>query len=79
MLGLFHGIADVIKMFTKEDLVPAGANKTLHMLAPLVSVFFALVAFATIPFGPPLVIGSMTIDLQVANIDVALLYVSGAR
>ena len=75
LLGLFHGIADVIKMFTKEDLVPAGANKTLHTLAPLFSVFFALVAFAAIPFGPRLILGDQTIDLQVAKIDVALLYI----
>jgi NADH-quinone oxidoreductase subunit H len=74
-LGLFHGLADVIKMFTKEDIVPAGANKTLHTLAPVFSVFFALVAFAAIPFGPPLVLGDTIIDLQVAKINAALLYV----
>jgi len=75
MMGLFHGIADAIKMFTKEDIVPAGANKILHVLAPLISVFFALVAFAAIPFGPPLELGGRTIDLQVTNIDAALLYI----
>ena len=75
LLGLFHCIADAIKLFTKEDIVPAGANKTLHTLAPLLSVFFALVAFSAIPFGPPLKLGNLTIDLQVAGIDAALLYV----
>jgi NADH-quinone oxidoreductase subunit H len=76
LLGLFHGIADVLKMFTKEDLVPAGADRTLHLLAPLFSVFFALVAFAGIPFGPPLILGDRPpIELQVAKIDAALLYV----
>jgi NADH-quinone oxidoreductase subunit H len=75
MLGLFHGIADAIKMFTKEDIVPTGANKTLHTLAPFFSVFFALVAFAAIPFGDRLVWGDLVIDLQVANINAALLYV----
>src|SRR5438034_5219133 len=75
LLGLFHGLADVLKMFTKEDIVPAGANKTLHTLAPAFSVFFALVAFAAIPFGPPLVLGDTVIDLQVAKINAALLYV----
>ena len=54
LLGLFHGLADVIKMFTKEDIVPAGADKTLHALAPFFSVFFALVIFAAIPFGDSL-------------------------
>ena len=75
LLGLFHSIADAIKLFTKEDIVPAGANKTIHILAPLLSVFFALVAFSAIPFGPPLKLGNLTIDLQVAGIDAALLYV----
>jgi NADH-quinone oxidoreductase subunit H len=74
-LGLFHGLADAIKMFTKEDIIPKGADKTLHTLAPLFSVFFALVAFAAIPFGDQLIIGDMVIRLQVAKIDAALLYV----
>jgi NADH-quinone oxidoreductase subunit H len=75
MLGMFHGVADVLKMFTKEDIVPAGANRNLHMLAPFFSVFFALVAFAAIPFGDRLIVGDRVIDLQVAKIDAALLYV----
>ena len=75
MFGMFHGVADVLKMFTKEDIVPAGADKSLHMLAPFFSVFFALVAFAGIPFGPPLILGNRVIDLQVAKIDAALLYI----
>ena len=74
-LGMFHGMADVIKMFTKEDIVPAGADKSLHMLAPFFSVFFALAAFAGIPFGDRLIIGDKVIELQIAHIDVALLYI----
>ena len=74
-LGIFHGMADVLKMFTKEDIVPKGADRTLHMLAPFFSVFFALVTFAAIPFGPALHLGDRVIELQVANIDVALLFV----
>ena len=75
MLGMFHGVADVLKMFTKEDIIPAGANKTLHTLAPFFSVFFALVAFAGIPFGDRLILGDKVIELQVAKIDAALLYI----
>ena len=74
-LGLFHGIADAIKLFTKEDIVPEGADKTLHTLAPSFSVFFALVAFAAIPFGDRLILGDRVIELQVAKIDAALLYI----
>ena len=75
MLGMFHGVADVIKMFTKEDIIPSGADRTLHTLAPFFSVFFALVTFAVIPFGDQLILGGRIIDLQVANIDAALLYI----
>ena len=75
LLGLFHPLADAIKMFTKEDIVPAGVDKTLHTLAPFFSVFFALVAFAGIPFGDRIVVGGHVIELQIAKIDVALLYV----
>ena len=74
-LGLFHGLADMIKMFTKEDIVPTGADKTLHTLAPFFSVFFALVAFAAIPFGDRLILGDRVVELQVARLDTALLYV----
>ena len=72
---MFHGIADAVKMFTKEDIVPAGADKTLHTLAPFFSVFFALAAFAAIPFGDRLILGDRVIELQVAKIDAALLYI----
>jgi NADH-quinone oxidoreductase subunit H len=75
LMGLFHPLADAIKMFTKEDIVPAGADRVLHTLAPFFSVFFALVAFAAIPFGDRLVVGDRVIELQIARIDVALLYI----
>jgi NADH-quinone oxidoreductase subunit H len=75
MMGLFHGIADALKMFTKEDIIPARADRALHLIAPFFSVFFALAAFAAIPFGDRLIIGDQVIDLQIAKLDVALLYV----
>src|SRR5437763_5137794 len=75
LMGLFHPLADAIKMFTKEDIIPAGADRVLHTLAPFFSVFFALVAFAGIPFGDRIVLGSRVIELQVAHIDIALLHV----
>ncbi|MFA6600526.1 MAG: complex I subunit 1 family protein [Candidatus Omnitrophota bacterium] len=73
-LGLFHPIADAIKMFMKEDYIPPYGDRFLHTLAPLLSLTFALVGFAAIPFGDELVIGSLRIPLQVAPINVAVLY-----
>ena len=75
MMGLFHPLADAVKMFTKEDVVPAGADRVLHTLAPFFSVFFALVAFAAIPIGDRVVVGDRVIELQLANLDVGLLYI----
>ena len=75
LMGLFHPLADSIKMFTKEDIVPAGADRILHTLAPVFSVFFALVTFAAIPFGDRFLLGGRVIELQVAKINVALLYI----
>jgi len=74
-MGLFHPLADAVKMFTKEDIIPAGADRVLHTLAPFFSVFFALVAFAAIPFGARLILGDRVIELQAAKINVALLYI----
>jgi NADH-quinone oxidoreductase subunit H len=75
LMGLFHPLADAVKMFTKEDIIPTGADRVLHTLAPAFSVFFALVAFAGIPFGDRVLLGDRVIELQIAKIDVALLYV----
>ena len=74
-LGLFHPLADAIKMFVKEDFVPPQGDRLLHTLAPFLSLFFALVAFAGIPFGDRLLWGGRVIELQVAKLDVALLYI----
>jgi len=68
-------IADPIKMFTKEDVVPAGADRLLHFLGPFLAVFPVMVTFAAVPFGDVLLIGGREIDLQVAALDVGLLYV----
>ena len=43
ILGLFHPLADVLKMLTKEDFVPRGADRVLYTLAPFLSVFFAII------------------------------------
>ena len=77
-LGLLHGIADAVKMFTKEDCMPKGAHRFIFNLAPAISVAFAMAAFAAIPFGNTLTLFSRTINLQVAELDAALLFVLAA-
>lgn len=75
LLGLFHPLADAIKMLAKEDFRPARADRFLFELAPFVSVFFALVAFASIPFGDTLRLGEREIPLQAVTLNVGVLYV----
>ena len=75
IMGLFHPLADAIKMLTKEDFLPARADRFLFQLAPFVSVFFALVAFASIPFGDTLRVGGREIPLQAITLNVGVLYV----
>jgi NADH-quinone oxidoreductase subunit H len=74
-MGLFHPLADAIKMLAKEDFRPAHADRLLFGLAPFVSVFFALVAFASIPFGDVLRVGGREIPLQAVTVNVGVLYV----
>ena len=63
--GLLQSFADLIKFVLKEVIIPAGADKAVFLLAPMISVVLALVAWAVIPFAPGLVI---------ANINVGVLY-----
>ncbi|MDV2479524.1 MAG: complex I subunit 1 family protein [bacterium] len=74
LIGLFHPIADGLKMMTKEDFVPPGGNRFLHTLAPFIAFFPPLLAFAIIPFGDVLHIGSRAIPLQVVDFNVGILY-----
>src|SRR6266852_2647771 len=77
ILGLLHPLADAVKMLTKEDFTPARADKLMFKLAPFVSVFFGLAAFATIPFGDTLQILGREIQLQAVTLNVGILYVLG--
>ncbi len=65
-LGLLQPIADGIKLMMKEIIIPSGANKGLFLLAPVMAMAPALVAWAVVPFSPELVL---------ANIDASLLFI----
>jgi len=73
--GLLQPIADGIKAFFKEDLVPARADRTVFMMAPAISVISALALAAVIPFGNDLILKSgRVIKMVVADVDIGLLY-----
>jgi NADH-quinone oxidoreductase subunit H len=73
--GLLQPIADVIKMLTKEDTIPEGAERLIFLLAPAVVAATALLMFAVIPLGPDITWGGMKIPLVVADLNIGLLFV----
>ncbi len=76
--GVLQPIADGLKLFFKEDIIPAGANKFMFTLAPILALVPAMIGFAVIPFGP-----SMTIELfgmqikpfVISDINIGILYI----
>jgi NADH-quinone oxidoreductase subunit H len=75
LLGLLHPLADVLKLFSKEDFVPVGANRVMHAIAPVISALPAIVAFAVIPYGGVYRFGDTTVSLVVADIDWGILFI----
>ncbi len=75
VIGLFQPFADAIKMIFKEDFTPSFSKKFLHNLAPFVSFFFVAITIAAIPFGDFIRIGGRTINLQILDINVGILFV----
>jgi NADH-quinone oxidoreductase subunit H len=75
LIGLFHPIADAIKVLTKEDFIPDGADKLFHTLAPFISLTPAIITFAVIPFGGHYEIFGYSINLVIADLDVGILFI----
>jgi len=73
--GLLQPLADVLKLIMKEDIVPTKANKFVHSLAPAISIFVALSTFAVIPFGDKILIAGREIKLQIADVNIGVLYI----
>lgn len=72
--GLFQPVADVIKMLTKEDTLPAAADKWLFYLAPAMAAIPAIMTFAIVPFGAPIVLFGRQLPMQVADLHVGILF-----
>jgi len=88
LFGGLHALFDAIKAFTKEDIIPPKADKFLYSMAPILAMIPAFALSAVIPFGPDLhldylfeslpqegVISGTTIQLQVASLNVGILYI----
>lgn len=72
--GLLQPIADTIKMLTKEDIVPAAADRFIFLLAPAVVATTALMMFAVVPFGSSITLFGKKVPLVISDLNVGLLY-----
>lgn len=73
--GLLQPIADALKMLTKEDLIPTGADSFVFKLAPVVVAMTALLMFAVVPVAPDLSLFGRQIPMVIADLNVGLLYI----
>jgi NADH-quinone oxidoreductase subunit H len=73
--GLLQPLADVVKLITKEGLIPSHVNKLFYLMAPFVAVALALISIAVIPFGPEITIGPVTTWMQLTDLRIGILFV----
>ena len=76
-LGLLQPLADGIKMFMKEEIIPNVSNKTLFILGPCLAMTTALMAGVLVPWGGKVEFMGETYNLQVADLNIGVLYIFG--
>jgi NADH-quinone oxidoreductase subunit H len=76
-LGLFQPLADAVKFFTKEEIIPTHAHKVLFILGPSIAMLTACMTSAVIPWGPDIEAFGRTISLQAADLNIGILYIIG--
>ena len=74
-MGLLQPIADAVKLIFKEQLTPAAADKPIYFLAPIITVIPALIVLGVVPFGGAITLFGRQINLYIANVNVAVLYI----
>lgn len=72
--GLLQPLADVFKLFIKEDFTPGWVEKPLFFLAPILTIMPAIAGLAVLPLGGIVQVGDTTIDLQIARLDIGVIF-----
>ena len=73
--GLFQPVADVIKLITKEDLIPPYVNKPLYLAAPFIAMTMALLPISVIPFGPAIEVAGYRTWMQLTDLNIGVLFI----
>jgi len=75
--GLLQPVADGLKLFMKEEIIPNASNKFLFVLGPALAMLTAMMTSAVIPWGSHIEIFGRTVELQIADINIGILYIFG--
>jgi NADH-quinone oxidoreductase subunit H len=75
--GLLQPIADGVKMFMKEEIIPDVSNKFLFILGPCIAMLTACMTGVVIPWSTPITIDGVSYPLQITDINIGILYVFG--
>jgi NADH-quinone oxidoreductase subunit H len=73
--GLLQPVADVLKLLTKEGVMPPGANSFFYLLAPFLAVAVSLVSIVVIPFGPRVEIFGVQTNLGLTDLNIGVLFI----
>lgn len=74
-LGLLQLAADAVKFIFKEEFIPEKAEKALYFMAPGLALLPAALTFAAVPFSSPLMVGGYTINMQIADVGVGIIFI----
>src|SRR5215213_8578176 len=75
--GLLQPIADGVKLFMKEEIIPTLSSKALFIMGPMLAMITATMTSAVIPWGPTVVQNGTSFPLQIADINIGVLYIFG--
>ncbi len=75
--GILQPLADGVKMFMKEEIIPNVSNRALFILGPCLFMVTAVITSTVVPWGKPIVIGNYTYDLQITDINIGVIYLLG--
>src|ERR1051326_8337718 len=75
--GILQPLADAVKMFMKEEMIPSVSNKTLFILGPSIAMLTSLMTGVVIPWGTSITIGDKVYPLQITDLNIGILYLFG--
>ena len=73
--GVMQFVADGLKLVFKEEIIPTAADRVVYLMAPFISLTAAIIAFAVIPWGPPIHIFGQTVPMEIGGPNIGILFI----